>query len=85
MPKVIQLTQSLPPGRLNPALSTSQNITHVFGCGGIPVHVTPGYQLLRAGTGTRCPQCGAEVTDITQTPLGQSYIAFARIDLGTKL
>ena len=63
-------------------LDTSQNINHVFGCTGAQIHVTPGFRLLRAGNIHKCPDCGADVNDITNTPLGQSYIAFARIDLG---
>ncbi|HJS17304.1 MAG TPA: hypothetical protein VJ785_01050 [Anaerolineales bacterium] len=76
---------SLPRERLNPSMDTSQNINHAFGCSGEIVHVTPGYMLLRAGNINRCPQCGAEVKDITDTLLGQSYLAFARLDLGTQL
>ena len=63
-------------------LNTSQQIKHVFGCSGATMHVTPGFQLLRAGDITRCPQCGSPVTDCTNTLLGQSYLALARFDLG---
>jgi hypothetical protein len=65
-------------------MNTSQRIQHVFGCSGAPVHVHPGFAVLRTKTGNTCPTCGKPVTDITDTPLGQSYFAFARPDLGVK-
>ena len=74
---------NVPQGKLNPGMDTSQNIRHAFGCDGAPVHVNPGYKILR--NGNRCPDCGREVTDITDTHLGQSYLAFARLDLGDTL
>lgn len=66
-----------------PTLNTSQNIRHVFGCKGTPLHVTLGKQLLQTNS-LRCPYCGAEVSDITKSPLGQAYFAFARPDLGVQ-
>jgi hypothetical protein len=50
------------------------------------MHVTPGVKLLRAGDITHCPvpECGAPIHDITDTPLGQAYMAFARPDLGER-
>ena len=63
-------------------LNTSQKIFHVFGCVGNELHVTSGFALLASGKGSVCPKCGAEVTDITHTPLGQAYFAFGRPDLG---
>jgi hypothetical protein len=39
---------------------------------------------LQAGDITKCPQCGAEVYDATDTPVGQAYFAFSRPDLGTQ-
>jgi hypothetical protein len=72
------MTQTAQPQHMN----TSQRINHVFGCDGRIVHVTPGFKLLASGTPDKCPDCGAVVYDITNTPLGQSYIAFGRIDLG---
>jgi len=63
-------------------LNTSQQVRHAYGCSGPVLHVTPGISLLRAGDITKCPQCGASVADITDTPLGQAYLAFARPDLG---
>lgn len=61
-------------------LNTSQRIQHVYGCTGETMHVHPGQALLLTSRLT-CPTCGAEVTDITNTPLGQAYFAFARPDL----
>lgn len=65
-------------------MDTSQRIHHVYACHGQPMHVHPGFVLLRKGDIKHCPTCGAEVYDTTNTPLGQAYIAFARIDLGEK-
>lgn len=64
-------------------LSTSQRLLHVFICEGTHSHVHPGLALLTIGK-PKCPTCGAEVKDITDTPLGQAYFAFARPDLGAK-
>lgn len=65
------------------SLNTSQKYLHVFACNGTPQHVYPGKELLKAGK-AECPECGKPVTDITNTPLGRSYFAFARPDLGKK-
>jgi hypothetical protein len=65
-------------------MDTSQRINHVFGCQGTTLHITPGFKLLQSGDLTRCPECGADVFDATNTPVGQAYIAFGRIDLGEK-
>lgn len=65
-------------------MDTSKQIRHIFGCNGETVHVTPGFQLLKSGDITKCPTCGATVSDITNTPLGQSYMAFGRPDLGDR-
>lgn len=65
----------------NLILDTSQKVLHVFACKGETVHVFPGVELLRFGK-KECPTCGKPVADITETPLGQSYFAFARPDLG---
>lgn len=67
-----------------PHMNTSQKISHVYACLGAVYHVTPGFQLLRSGDIKHCPTCGAQVFDATDTPVGQAYIAFARIDLGEK-
>lgn len=66
------------------SMDTSQQINHVFACFGPIVHVTPGLALVRAGDIDHCPQCGAKVSDCTNSFLGQSYIAFARLDLGDR-
>ncbi len=66
----------------SPTMDTSQKINHVFGCRGKTMHVHPGFVLLRKGDITHCPDCGKEVYDITDTPLGSSYIELARFDLG---
>lgn len=66
-----------------PHMDTSQRIRHVYACNGTPLHVTSGFQLLQTNS-LRCPYCGAEVSDITKTPLGQAYFAFARPDLGVQ-
>lgn len=65
-------------------MDTSQQIKHVFGCQGEIFHLTPGFQLLKSADPTKCPECGANVYDATDTPVGQQYIAFARIDLGRR-
>jgi hypothetical protein len=65
-------------------MNTSQRINHVFGCLGETLHLTPGFRLLRSEEPTKCPECGAEVYDATNTPVGQSYFAFTRPDLGEK-
>lgn len=65
-------------------LNTSQQLRHVFLCSGSPAHITPGITLLRSGNLDKCPQCGAPVHDCTNSFLGQSYLAFARLDLGDR-
>ena len=66
-------------------LDTSKRILHVFACGGVPAHVHPGLVLIMAVNGYVCPTCGGPVADITDTPLGEAYFAFARPDLGARL
>lgn len=63
-------------------MDTSTKFKHVFGCQGKTLHLTPGYLLLRSADPRKCPDCGADVFDATDTPVGAAYIAFARIDLG---
>jgi uncharacterized paraquat-inducible protein A len=65
-------------------MDTSQQIRHVFACHGPKMHINPGFVLLRKGDISKCPDCGAEVYDATDTLVGQAYIAFARIDLGNR-
>jgi hypothetical protein len=65
-------------------MDTSQRIKHAYGCDGPKMHVMPGVSLLKAGDTSKCPQCGAPVHDITNTLVGQAYLAFARLDLGDK-
>ncbi len=77
-------TVTNPMSDTQPKMDTSQQINHVYACYGPVVHVTPGITLLRSGDITRCPQCGARVSDCTNSFLGQSYIAFARLDLGER-
>ena len=67
----------------NPHMDTSQKIKHVFACEGSTVHVHPGLALLLTSRPV-CPTCGKPVQDITDTPLGQSYFAFTRPDLGER-
>jgi hypothetical protein len=62
-------------------MDTSKQLKHVFGCQGKTFHLTAGYLLLRSRNPTKCPQCGADVYDASDTPIGQLYIAFTRIDL----
>lgn len=59
--------------------STTQQFRRVFMCESN--HVYPAVEILKFGT-TVCPECGKSVKDVTDTPLGQSYFAFARPDLG---
>ena len=63
-------------------MDTSRRINHVFACQGGSMHITPGFKLLASGNTNKCPQCGADVYDATDTPVGKAYIAFGRIDLG---
>jgi hypothetical protein len=65
-------------------MDTSQKLNHVYACQGAQLHLTPGFKLLQAGDITHCPTCGAAVFDATDTPVGQAYIAFARIDKGER-
>jgi hypothetical protein len=65
-------------------MDTSKQIKHVFGCLGPTLHLTPGFKLLRAADPTKCPECGADVYDATDTTLGQLYLrdaGFTRGDL----
>jgi transcription initiation factor IIE alpha subunit len=62
-------------------LDTAQRIYSVFGCKGPNMHVTSGFALRATDNKCVCPACGADVTEITDTPLGQAYFAFARPDL----
>jgi hypothetical protein len=66
-----------------PSMDTSQRIRHVFACTGETVHVHPGFAILLTGQKV-CPTCGMPVYDITETPLGLAYYAFARPDLWRK-
>ena len=68
----------------NPSLTTSQNINHIYGCNGPTMHLTYGIYLLRTNS-NRCQECGYEVSDVTDTPVGQAYKAFARLDLGSQI
>lgn len=67
-----------------PALDTSQELRHVFACRGETMHITPGTELLKRGDANTCPQCGATLYDATDTPVGRSYFAFVRQDLGVQ-
>lgn len=73
----------MPPQNKPSLLDTSKRLLHVFACTGPTTHVHPGFAILVTGKLT-CPTCGAEVTDITETPLGKAYFAFGRPDLGAK-
>jgi len=64
------------------SMDTSTKIKHVFACRGKGFHLTPGFKLLQSGDITKCPVCGAEVYDATDTPIGQAWFAFSRPDLG---
>ncbi len=68
---------------MNKLFSTSQRILHVFICDGPKAHVHPGFEISRIGK-MECPICGASIRDVTDEPIGQSYFAFARPDLGAK-
>ena len=67
-------------------MTTSQRIYHIFACTGTPTHVHTGTALLKSGDAKTCPVpgCNKPVADITNTPLGQSYFAFARPDMGAR-
>lgn len=65
-------------------MDTSQQLKHVFGCLGPELHITPGFKLLQSADPTKCPQCGADVYDATNTPVGEAYVAFGRADLGKR-
>lgn len=62
-------------------LTTRTKIITVYGCTGTVFHVISGIALLKHGMGYRCPYCGTEVYDISDTDVGRSYLAFARVDL----
>jgi hypothetical protein len=62
-------------------LTTMTRIFLVFGCKGSVFHIVSGIVVLRKGNGYTCPYCGAEVEDITKTPVGKAYFAQARPDL----
>jgi hypothetical protein len=64
-------------------LDTSKKIFHVFSCENNPTHIHPGFEIAKVGK-MQCPDCGKPVVDVTNTPLGKSYFAFARPDLGNK-
>lgn len=66
-----------------PTLDTSQEIRHVFICNGEEKHLSPGFALLRTSR-LVCPSCGADVTDVTGSPVAQAYYAFTRPDLWRK-
>lgn len=65
-------------------MDTSQKINHVYGCQGPTLHLNPGFVLLRKGDITKCPDCGADVFDASNTPVGLAYLEFARMDLGKR-
>lgn len=67
----------------NKFLDTSKRMKHVFLCDGQRHHIWPGTEIARIGE-MKCPTCGAEVKDVTNEPIGQSYFAFVRTDLGVK-
>lgn len=67
--------------RLQGALSTLTKIFSVFGCKGQTLHVMSGLQILRAFNGYVCPHCGAEIEDISGTPVGKAFFAWHRPDL----
>jgi hypothetical protein len=58
-------------------MDTSKQIKTVFGCQGKVFHLTPSFILLRSANPTRCPECGAEVFDASDTPVGQQYLKLA--------
>jgi hypothetical protein len=64
-------------------LNTSQRLQHVYGCTGQTMHITTGTAILQHGE-MKCPTCNAPVQDITNTPVGKSYFAFGRPDLGAR-
>lgn len=70
--------------KLSETLNTATKIFSVFGCAGPTFHVSSGLSVLRAGNGYVCPQCGAEIRDISNTPVGQQFFAWHRPDLWRK-
>ncbi len=65
-------------------MDTSKQFRHVYACQGSQMHMTTGTRLLQSGDPSKCPECGAAVYDATNTPVGKSYFAFARPDLGDR-
>lgn len=59
-------------------MDTSKQIKHVFGCQGVTMHLTLGSELLKSSDPTKCPQCGADVYDASNTPVGQLYLGHIR-------
>jgi hypothetical protein len=66
-----------------PTFDTSQRIFHVFGCTGPFMHLVPGFAVLQTNS-SHCPYCGADVQDVTNTPVGKAYFAQTRPDLGAQ-
>ena len=64
------------------SMNTSQQIRHVYGCESEELHLTPGFMVLRQQDPKHCAKCGKPIKDMTNTPVGQQYLAFARPDLG---
>lgn len=61
-------------------ISTQTKIETVYGCRGRTMHVMPGTVLLKSKKGYRCPWCGTEVYDISDTMLGREYFMWLRPD-----
>jgi hypothetical protein len=62
-------------------ISTLTKLFRVFGCLGSEFHIFSGIVLLKAVKGYVCPYCGAQVKDMTDTPIGREYFAWLRPDL----
>lgn len=66
---------------LHDTLTTVTKLMHVFGCKGTPMHISSGLHILRVGRGYVCPECGNELLDITNSPVGRVWFAHVRPDL----
>lgn len=64
-------------------ISTLTKVETAYGCKGTTFHIVSGIALIREGRGYQCPYCHTEVYDISDTPIGKSFLAFARADLNS--
>ena len=60
--------------------STQRKILTVYGCKGKVFHIFSGNAILRTGA-FACPECRAEIYDVSDTPIGREYFERVRPDL----